>query len=102
MRALVSCVVIEVVAYFVVLLTRSRREPAGCSDYCWSDWDFAVGWGYLVVAPLAVGQLLFGGIVIALAARKDDRGIAAGLVAFTSSTALTLLLLFGVYYLQSS
>lgn len=101
-RTLVSCVGIEVVAYFVVLLTRSRREPVGCGDNCWSDWDFAVGWGQLVVAPLAVGQLFFGGIVIVLAARKDDRGISAGLVAFMSSTALMLALLFGIYFLQST
>jgi hypothetical protein len=101
-RALVSCVVIEVVAYFVVLLTRSRREPAGCSDYCWSDWDFAVGWGYLVVAPLVAGQLVFGGFAVARAARIDSRGISTGLLAFFGATALTLLLLFGVYALQST
>ncbi|WP_433007479.1 hypothetical protein [Kribbella sp. CA-294648] len=99
---LISCVAIEVVAYFVVLLTRSRQEPAGCDDYCWSDWDFAVGWGYLVVAPLVAGQLVVGGIAVARAASKDSRGISTGLLAFFGATALTLLLLFGVYYLQSS
>lgn len=99
---LLSCVGIEVVAYFVVLLTRSRREPVGCDEYCWSDWDYAVGWGLLVVAPLAVGQLLFGGIVLVLGARNDQRGISAGVVAFVSSTALMVALLYGFYILRSS
>jgi hypothetical protein len=100
--ALLTCVVLEVVAYLVVLLTRSRREPVGCGDDCWSDWDYAAGWGYLVVAPLVAGQLVLGGLAIARAARGGDRGIATGLLAFFLATALTLLLLFGVYYLRSS
>jgi hypothetical protein len=100
--ALLTCVVVEVVAYFVVLVTRSRREPVGCGDYCWSDWDLALGWGYLVVAPLAAGQLLFGGLVIVLAARQGNRGISVGLVAFVSSTALMAALLYGFYILQST
>lgn len=99
---LVSCVVVEVVVYFVVLLTRSKQDPLDCNDYCWSHWDYAVGWGYLVVAPLAVGQLLFGGIVVVLAARQDNRGVSAGLIAFVSSTALMVALLCGFYILQSS
>ncbi|WBQ07319.1 hypothetical protein [Kribbella sp. CA-293567] len=99
---LLSCVVLEGVVYFVWLLTSSKVEPLGCDDHCLSGRDIAAGWGLLVIAPLAAGQLLFGGVTVALTARKGDRSVFAGLLGFFAGTALTLPILFFVYYLQSS
>ncbi|NEA33691.1 hypothetical protein [Streptomyces sp. SID13031] len=102
MRALLACVLVEAEVYFVVLLTRSGQDPSGCADTCWSDQDIAAVWGLGVVAPLAVGQLVFGGIAVALAARKGDRGIPTGLFAWFGATALTAALLFGTWFLQTT
>lgn len=101
-RTLLTCVLVEAAVYFVVLLTQSGQDPSECADPCLSDQDYAVGWGYLVVAPLAVGQLVFGGIAVALAARKGDQGIPTGLFAWFGATALTAVLLFGTWVLQAT
>ena len=100
--ALLTCVTIEAAAYFVWLLTQSTQDPANCDEYCWSDRDIAWIWGAFGAAPLVVGQLIFGGIAIALAARKDNWGIPTGLLAFLGATALTLPLMYLIYFLQTT
>jgi hypothetical protein len=102
LRAFLLCVAAELAAYFVVLLTRSTQEPPNCDDYCMTDRDIALFWGLLVAAPVVIGQFVVGGILIALAARKDNWSLAAGLYAFVGSTALMVALVYGYYTLQAS